>query len=297
MWPQQPRFLRHPVHPHQWRQTRFVSQTSPALQSLTASLGPMGREDGALGRVDMAARISRNRFEPCGNSVGRCHTEDEDVKDFVDPIHGPACQQPCARPSSKPGLRKHPSGASLNNGLIRNNIRRNISALNDRGSRRRNCRGTTRPLKKNVSESHCSMALPGGTISTCKETDRGKHHVSVGIGHRPRSELLQVALNKMRKTGSRVAAHDARATTEGEEVGRNTSGDAFVAGAKHITSALAWQGGKVDTRKGGLQKHGTGVKMSCALYFWHGESLRGRRIDTRRLENSGSNQKSLDHRQ
>ena len=45
----------------------------------------------------MATRISRNRFELIGTSPRGCHTEDEDVKDFVDPVHGPACQQPCAR--------------------------------------------------------------------------------------------------------------------------------------------------------------------------------------------------------
>ena len=56
------------------------------------------------------------------------------------------------------------------------------------------------------------------------KSDEGKHDVFVGMEHRLRSEPLQKVMIKNVMKRLQKTAHDARATDEGEEVGRNISG-------------------------------------------------------------------------
>ena len=63
-----------------------------------------------------------------------------------------------------------------------------------------------------------------GTIKDFLDYDKGKHGVFVGMELRLRCDNPQDARSKLSRQGFKIAAHDAKATQEGDEVDWCTSG-------------------------------------------------------------------------
>ena len=92
-----------------------------------------------------------------------------------------------------------------------------------------------------------------GTIGDYLEYDNGKHGVFVGIELRLRGDNAQDARNKLSRQCFKIAADDAKATQEGDEVGWSTSGGVVGAVANHLTAV-------VSTKKGGEHRRARGKR-------------------------------------